>query len=187
MIPTTRLRLRAGLNATDASQDAELNRVLGIAVALVEQYLDRTLAHGTEIEKFTHVDGASISLRRYPLESITSINPAREYHAENRTGLLHFDGAIREHEIEVRYTGGYSQADLPADLALAIEHVFGDLWTIKDGGAASSSGVKTVRAGDLSVTYATGGAAGQGGGGSYGGTFSPMVAAILDLYVREKA
>ena len=190
------LRVRIGLTSTDASNDAAITAAYGTAEALAEAYCDRKFAFATDREKFVHHGGSTLSLRRYPIVTLISINDTKgnassvTHHDDFAKGLIQFDGYNGEHELTVNYDGGYTATTAPLDLALALSLIFDETYKLRGGGAggtAAAGGIKTVRAGDLSITYD--GAAGASSGSSgYGGGIIPANALnILDSYSRKSA
>ena len=177
------LRDRIGLQPTDTSKDTELTFAMELCIQLMERYLDRKLLIGDEVEKFTHVIANKISLIRYPLHSIASINGIKNigYHFNEETGWVHFDGAVFEHEITVEYNGGYTV--LPGDLVYAALLIFDGVWGAIEGGATVAAGeISKVVLQDVgSVTYTTGGSSGSVSGG---GALPADVMGILESYKR---
>jgi len=156
------LRDRIGLEPADTSKDVELTFSMELVISLMERYLDRRLLIADEVEKFTHVIANKISLIRYPIHSITSINGIKHlgYHFGEETGIVHFDGAVLEHEVTVEYNGGYTV--LPNDLVYAALLIFDATWGAIEGGATVAAGAisKVVLQDVGSVTYNTGGTTG---------------------------
>lgn len=184
------LRVRAGLDAGDGSRDAEIIVAMGMALSLAERYCDRKFARMNDTERFTHHSGQSVSLHRYPVTAIAKVTcdgtDVTSHHVDHLNGYLHFDGRVQVHEMQVEYDGGYDV--YPADLEFALLQLFDSVWNVNyAGGSVSSGGIKTVRAGSLSITYDTGGAAQvAGGGNALGGIMPASTASILDLYSRHK-
>jgi hypothetical protein len=141
-IPIEVLRVRAGLAPDDATKDAQIDAAFGIALETLEIYLNRTLALGDYTETETHLAGGAISLRAYPLETVTSVQGDNgidiAYHAEKQTGVIKLDVFVRYHEVTVDYTGGYSV--LPGPLQLALLGTFDSVWA----SFASSGGASTI-------------------------------------------
>ncbi len=185
------LRTRIGItDPTDTSKDSSLTYAMTLVTELLEQYLDRKLLMTNDTEKFTHFSGDVLSLHRYPIHSITSINGtttglSTKYHWSEETGLVHFDAHVVEHELTVVYNGGF--ATLPDDLVFASLLVFDGVW-----GSITSSGV-TVAAGTIqsvtvadvgTIRYATGAAAATSGSA---GAIPAIGMSILESYRRMKA
>lgn len=186
-LSTVDLRTRASLQATDASRDTELDAVFGVALELVEQYLDRKLLKQQDQEHFVHDNGGTYSLHRYPVASIDNDNGLVNYHVDKAKGLVQLDGYNGNHDVTIDYTGGFDV--LPGPLVMALLDAFEGVWrdTHSAPGAAAVGGtVKTVRMGDLSLTYAgEGGATGAGRGLSLAAYMSQGALGILDLYKRK--
>lgn len=184
-----KLRVRIGLASNDNSKDADIASLWSISTSLAEMYCDRKFEFATDNEEFIHDPSYTISLRRYPIVTINSITPdiggaVSNYHYDKNTGVVHFDGYQVKHKLTINYDGGYTA--WPADLELALIGTFEKLW--KDStGTVSSGGVKTVKAGDLSITYDTGsGAVTSAVGGAMGGHIPFTSTVILDMYRRQQ-
>lgn len=183
------LRQRIGLQPTDNSRDADLILAQEMAMSLAERYCDRGFEYKLETELFTHVSGGTISLYRYPVDQIITLDVinggARAYHLEPKTGLIHFDGDVHEHEITVEYMGGFNP--MPPDLMLALLQIFDAVWPLYSG-----SGGGGPMAGNIeSVTLTGVGTIRYGAGidsSDDSGSASPYIgaaASILSLYKRE--
>jgi len=184
------LRVRIGLPENDATKDAEITGAWKTAIALAEQYTDRYLTNATRREVFTHFAGETMQLRAYPVDTITKISGSVvAYHLNKARGTIYFDGREVGHEITIDYSGGYSV--FPSDLMLAILVLFDSVWLLMENpgaGAASSGAVKSVKAGDISIQYDTGGGATiASGGGGMGGAVPPIAQGILEIYRRWSA
>ena len=93
------LRVRTGLDAADASNDSELTLYYSIALDILEVYCNRRFEYALDVEQFTHETGYSVSLRRFPLDGITSItnengSTISMFHAHKETGIVEFDGGV---------------------------------------------------------------------------------------------
>lgn len=137
------LRTRAGLLVTDATQDDELEAVFEATISTIESYLNRGLRHSTDIvEKFTHKTGNTISLKYYPIDTVTSAvlsdGNSVAYHADDETGMLHADGRICDHQVTVTYDAGYQT--FPPDLLVVILSTFKSLWDQLKGLGATTTG-----------------------------------------------
>ena len=201
------LRVRIGLQDTDSTRDAEISSALKTALAFCETYCDRKLILQHDKETFTHVSGGTVSLHRYPVSRIVSMDAvngnSRSYHLEAMTGLVHFDGHVHDHELTVQYDGGYfvtgmhdpvefpgELVEMPEDLLFAILQVFDKVWAAQSGGGAAvaTGGVRSFRVGDISLGFDTGAAASSAASqGAFGGMVDPAAAAILSLYMGQKA
>lgn len=183
------LRARAKLVSGDTSRDADIAVAMKMGMSLIERYCDRKFTRDSDTEEFTHHSGRSVSLHRYPLESITSITcdgtTSKVYHEDKLNGYVHFDGRIQAHRMTVKYIGGY--AVIPEDIQMALLAVFDSVWEVNyAGGSVSTGGIKTIRAGDLSVTYDNASSGGIDKSGAFGGLLPPTASLILDLYMRHK-
>jgi hypothetical protein len=188
------LRLKAGLAAGDTSKDAAIQVAADATLAFMEAYCDRKFEYAPQTEVFTHITGDTVSLIRYPVDHVISVNrrsgSVPKYHIDKNTGLIFFDGALAVHQLTVAYEGGFNP--LPDDLWGVFYDVWANIFPATDDptkgyGAASAGGVKAVAAGDLRITYDTGVSMGGSAGGGLGGILSPFAATVLDLYKREKA
>lgn len=187
------LRARVGIAPGDTTRDAELQAALEAAGTLMETYCDRYFMQSGQTETFTHIETNVLSLKRYPVNTINSIvdengQAITAYHVDSKAGLVQLDAFTVRHQVTVSYEGGYDP--LPDDLVLVALSLFDKVFAMQGGGGAAvaAGGIKTIRAGDLSVTYDTGAQAATGGsgGGAFGGLIDPMSKAILDLYMRRK-
>ena len=168
------LRVKAGLTSTDTSKDTEILAAYGSALSVLETYLNRKLEHKTETEKFTHLDGYTASLERYPLTHVDSITPSLPYHAEDKTGLLHFDGRVHDHEVTVVYSGGYDDTNVPGVILMALLEGFKSVF---DGTGSSTGEIQSITTPDVgTIRFETGGAA----SGSSAG-FGPLSGGMVDL------
>lgn len=182
------LRVRIGLVYTDNSKDTEIALAYNTALALIETWCDRKFERQDEAETFTHVTSNTVSLIRYPVDHIIQMDSnVSKYHLEKKNGVVHFDSFEVEHEIKIAYNGGY--ATLPPDLLVALYGTFDQVYNAQTnpGGSVSAGNIKTVRAGDLSVTYDNSGGATPNSGGAFGGLIPLSAMSILDLYRRESA
>lgn len=197
MITIEHFRIKAGLAADDTSKDTEIELAKGVALSIIEQYCNRKFAFAIEAETFTHWNAYTVPLRRYPVVEITSIDGwSGEYHFDELTGVVHLDGRAVAHRLTVNYSGGYAETASPAepfvypdDFMSAWLAVFSQSYTdLNSGGTvASDAAIKTLRAGDLSITYdnAVDTGSSSGGGSAFGGAIPATAKGILDLYRRE--
>jgi hypothetical protein len=185
------LRTRAGVLATDASKDAEIDIAFLAALDMMEVFLDRKLRFGTYTERLTHFFGAVASLSAYPIaqdkltkEPVVAVTPRHNiFHVETETGLVRFDCYVREHQVEVVYDGGYEV--LPSTLALALLLIFDAVWSSFAGGAIATGVVSRVTVPDVgTISYDTG-AASAGAGSSGDGLIPPTAASMLQPYRRR--
>lgn len=191
-------KARLGIAAGDTTKDAFVTAALNGALALAEAYCDRRFMYASESVTFNHPHGMSLSLRRYPLETITAVtgdnaSPSIKYHMDVDTGLVILDGWAGGHQITVNYSGGFKA--LPDDLLLALwlifDQVYGPISQVgSTGGAAGGGAIRSISSGGSKVDFfeATAGGGGSGGLAGLTSTGLPMGAvAILSYYRRESA
>ena len=195
MIDLDILRTRIGLTAGDNTRDAALAASWRIALAWTENYLDRKLILGADTETFIE-NRQTISLRRYPVVSITSVSHGQAstvqpsgYTIDKDRGVLYL-GKTLPGEITVGYMGGYDENALPDDLLYAILNAFDNAFGIAPGGdkkaIAAAGGIKAVSVPDVGrIEYDTGASGSDEIGGGYGTIFGAFID-ILSPYKREK-
>ena len=183
------LRVKVGLASGDASQDAAITTAYDAALDMIEAYLNRKLEFMADQEHFTHINGYTASLRRYPVTSVASVRPDAKYHVERETGVLHFDGRVREHDLTVDYSGGFTPTTLPAVIHLALLDTFKAIWDAAQGGGGQTGEIQSITAPDVgTIRFATsGGAAAAGSAGSTGGLIPAYLLGMLSLFRREWA
>lgn len=174
-------RVRTGLSATDASNDAQLQIAMDASLALIEKYCDRKFLYKNTIEEFTHV-GSTVSLERYPIDYVDNIHDFGEINKIN--GML---DTGHSRYLKVQYAGGYKV--LPADLEMAFWSVFDAVHASTAAtGPALSGGIKKLAiTGVGSIDYDTGSSASSPTGGAFGGLMPMTALNILDLYRRDLA
>jgi len=136
--------LKAHLNVTSTSQDAELVRFLDAAVGTVENIVGPLASRSvTEIhERASDV----IVLRQRPVQSVTSVAPygwagagvpvvATTYRLDGPTGLLYLQYATSA-PVQVTYVAGY--ATVPEAISTAVLVVAGRLYETQRGNAPSA-------------------------------------------------
>jgi len=168
MMTIENMRVRCGLLETDNSKDQIIYDTVEVAVGIIETYLDRGIISESQNEKFTHVDADSIQLYRYPLTvgaTIVMSPDNLKYHADEKNGIIQFDGHITEHEVVIDYEGGYIPDFMPITLRTAVLRVFDTLGL--DFATKPSSGdvggVSRISVPDVgTIAYATKSAAGAG-------------------------
>jgi len=188
------LRVRVGLPDNDTSQDAQITAAFNTALALAEAYTDRKFEAKLDQETFVHYFGRTLSVMRYPLIAIDAIDEnAIYYHLDKFAGLIMLDSMTAMHELTIDYRGGYTDAPdaeypftWPDDLMLALLQIFDRAWSQSNGGGETGSSVKTIRAGDLSISYGSD-SADYGATPAFGGMIPITATTILDLYTRRKA
>jgi len=180
------LRVRIGLDVDDATRDAELTAAWGMVTAWVEVFLDRWLVPGAYSEVFTHIARRVVSLKAYPITDVTSMvgdmgAQVMAYHVEKSNGLVHMDGFLLAHELEILYT---AVPDVDGPLLLAMLAVFDIVWT--DLSATQPAGgdgpVKAISSNGARVEFdlAAGGADIDAGSG-----LPQSVAYMLNLFRRQ--
>jgi len=184
------LRVRIGLESDDTSRDAEIEVVKGTSFALMGNYCDRTFPLGIDVvEQFTHKVGLALALKRYPVDTVTSIldqddKEFTDYHIEPDTGIVHLDFRCAFHQVFVTFTGGYDEDELPADLLMAFYAVFDQEWAIYEGGAVSSSGeISSISVVDVGTIRYDTNAADTSGEGDY---LPDRAKSLLMSYMRQK-
>ena len=130
------LRVRVGLPADDTSKDTELTAAWNTGFALAETYCDRKFDYKADAQEiFTYEADKTVSLERYPLESITSVTGAAAggmpptIRFDRKTGILYAGGYASDEELTVIYAGGYQT--LPADLMQAMLFCFDAAWNCR--------------------------------------------------------
>lgn len=146
------------LTGDSTTPDATLTSALADAQRLVEEYLRRPLERAERTEKlrvYRLEDGRSAA---YPSATPITAVPAGfvvEGVAVLGEGLLSgftpWFGSDRAH-ITLTYTGGFVAATLPLTVAREIARLAQQL---TQPVAAAPAGAKSVRVGDVAVTYAT--------------------------------
>jgi Phage gp6-like head-tail connector protein len=188
------------LGIADTSKDVLIGSVLNAAKSIAENYCDRKFDYAAETATFTHPQGNTLSLPRYPLNSIVSVthgdNATPEatsaYHWIAGTGQIVFDRYLATaHKITVSYTGGYNS--LPDDLLIALWRIFDTLWADTPGGGAAVGGaaggqaINSITIPDVgTIRYESSGASGGSGAGGVGGLIDNVTGALLSFYRREK-
>ena len=189
MISIEKLRVRAGLLNTDTSKDAELTASINAVVRLAEQYCNRKFMHSTDKEMFTHEAGKSLQLHRIPVINVLDTGTKIPTHLSKESGVLFLDGWNGEHEVEVFYEGGYTDATLPADLELAFLMMFDGVYSSfkgSGGGASVPAGggaISSISIPDVGTIKYTGSTPAAASGASAASAIIPAGAmAVLDMY-----
>ena len=146
---------KLGIAVVDTTKDIFISLSLSTAMAIAERYCDRLFGYATETARFLDFYSAKIPLKRYPLESVTSVKSLdnsggtpldttayRVHHAGGYVELYH---ARYYRELEVSYTGGYQV--LPPDLELALWGIFDVVYAALS--APPGSGGVTTQAGTI--------------------------------------
>jgi len=189
---------RLGLTAPTPDELTMIDSALLTSIQLAETFCDRGLAFRTDhVENHLCQHSSTLSSWLYPVASIASVTAddasvVPDYELDETNGVLFFKSGVYKLRLTTTVTGGYQlDAGGPPDLELALWQIFEQVWNNLSatlGGAGSSSGaaVKTIRAGDLSISYDTGSSAAIASGSAAAGGLIPAGAyAILMLYKRE--
>lgn len=68
-------RARIGLPEDDTAQDTNLQAAMNVALAVAESYCDRRFMKQEDTQDFTPPIGPTLLVRRWPLDSLTSLQP----------------------------------------------------------------------------------------------------------------
>ena len=185
LITQESMRVRIGLQPNDQSRDADIDVAAEVTMSIIEDWCYRKFPFKSDQEEtFTHVNGGTISLIRYPVWEIHTLqtdgSDIQGFHIESKTGLIHFDGGhVHSHEIKVNYAGGYPLKDywdplshdfnvefMPAALQMATMLLFDNVWSrMENTGGGISGNVESVTLTQVgTVRFATGDAAQSSGG-----------------------
>lgn len=186
------LRVRAGLQANDNSKDAEITAAFNGAVVWLEDYLDRFLVGGNYVETFVHKRGEVISLKGYPvvqINDLTSLSPdsvdtTAPYHLDRVNGLVHFDGVIAEHELQIDYD---TDDALSGVLMMAATKLFDVIWAgfNSSGGTVATGAVKSISSDGARVEFDVGSGSSSSASGIDSSTGLPAgMDALLNVYRR---
>jgi hypothetical protein len=183
------LRIRVGVAADNTSKDAFITASKDAAFSLMGNYCDRIFLYQADsTEVFTHSRGDTLSLKRYPIETVTSIidesgNQITDFHVDADTGLIRFDSAWAFHQVTVTSTGGFDEDVLPSDLLMAFYSTFDVLYASAIGTSqVSSTEISSITIADVgTIRYNT-----ETPESAYGvGSFLPSTAkALLEKYKR---
>lgn len=175
---------RSGLDQTPAN-DALQTTALNVAIAVVENYLDRKFMYGSSAESFYYTHFRNYYLERYPIESISYVSPSGKFKIHHSLGKVEYPNFVCKDEVRFEYTGGYRV--LPADLEEGIWRVFDDTLGGMGigGGSASSSDISSVTIPDVgTVRYDTSSSSAGGDGATGNGAIDLTTAALIDSYKR---
>ena len=174
------------LGVTGTAQDIEVQAAIDAALEIIEVYLDRKLLYEVDQELFYDVQGHTISLRRYPVNSITLSSRAFKK-LDKQKGLIHFNGGILEHEVTVDYEGGYQV--IPAPILLALLSTLDNVWLHIDSTSVapiSSSEVKAMSIPDVGrIEYNVASQASDGGDDDGFAKFFGQFIGMLQFYRRK--
>ncbi len=87
---------RTGLVASPTN-DAQLTGTINVALAIVENYLDRKFLFDSQEDTFHHSSSATLHLIRYPVEKVSSatgVSGNYQVHHKNGTIELHGQSPI---------------------------------------------------------------------------------------------
>lgn len=184
--PIEDFRTHVGLLSSDASKDAQIVISKDTALHVMERYCDRHFIKNAEIERHVHFHGYVMSLSRYPIDpnhiEVVTYG-TEEYHVDYDRGLIRFDNVISNHAVEIAYVGGYEP--LPPELVFVFWQVFKTVYDIHGGGSVSSGNLKSVKAGQISISYDTSGGSSNPQGGAVGGLIPITAVSVLDRYKHE--
>lgn len=167
-------RLRIGLAAGDASQDAALEVAMDTALAIAEGYCDRKFMLADDVEDYRGPATPLVLVRRYPLVALTSVQelppavPVPEpvpstWRMDQRRGIVYTAGVAPfpitpvgsvplpsgwpPGGFTLLYRGGYAPDALPRDLEAALWMTFDNVWATTPGwgAAAGVSSTQGVR------------------------------------------
>ena len=189
-VPIETLRVRVGLESTDASRDDDITAASDLALSLMANYCDRYFDQVLgDQEGFTHLHGFSAPLKRYPIVQVTGIvdQDAKAvsigYHINKVNGVIQFDGHVAFHEMVVTFDGGYAEGEFPDDLLYAYYQVFDQHWAVIENGtspgAANISSVSVVDVGTVRYSQDSITTPEMGGG-----FLPPIALSILNYYKR---
>jgi hypothetical protein len=204
IVDLIKLRVRAGFPANDDSHDEDLQAAADQALMLCETYCDRFFEKQSQIEQIWPTAG-SFMVKRYPLESITSITNANGDAIEvgnvrtvDAPGIVLRGGCsiggAGIWPLSIEYVGGFDP--LPKDLEFAVLAAFDAVWSTTPGwGAAAGSAAEQVQkisvVGVGSIDFGTGGttSGGAAGGSQVGshpwGVLPVTVTSILQRYMNH--
>ena len=125
----TLAEVKSWLGIVDSSEDALLTAICGAVDAFVKKYCHREFESATRTEKYHGTGSHELLLQEYPVTEIFSIkiNDVEEslsdYDVDKEVGVLYSKvGKIPRgiYNVEVKYIGGYTEQDLPADLKMGL-------------------------------------------------------------------
>lgn len=129
------LRTRIGLAPEDNSKDALIGMAWDTAIEWAEAYTNRSLTAGDHTDEEIHYWGEAISLRAYPVKSVTSVIAdgveLEKYHFDKLAGMLYFDRVRCAHTVTVSYNGG---PEYKGALLMALISMFDLAYDGLDGG-----------------------------------------------------
>jgi len=155
------IKFRLGIYTTNATRDAEIERMRKATLVMVESYLDRQLEYRSdELHITSHADRTVIVLSRYPVTDVLEAAPADVGDGVTSTdrtlwrrdvGLVE-DSRFMGRKVVLRYAGGYSFSDdpptgvpsLPADLEDVLIELTASRWEAREGSSSAPGGVESM-------------------------------------------
>lgn len=161
-----------------------------MALAVVEDWLDRKIKLGTYTETFFETN--TVLLKAWPVTTITTIGgvaPDSAIRIDKQAGII-FNSYIDNQDIV--YEGGWADADIPLPVSLAINAVFDSLWSSVPGfgltqAVATSAGeIKKFSVNGISIEYFGDTTTSSSSSSSSSSSFIPEgMQEILKFYRRE--
>ena len=183
---------RLGIPQEDTSQDDAITIAMNGALAICEQFCMRNFFYAGDKAVWYYATQSRFHVDRYPIDEIVTItdpngNPT-DYKLNKQGGWLDFQGPRYFEELTVEYRGGFLNADLPADLELALWSTFDNTWAVQSGeGLTGSSGeVQSITVPDVGTVRFSGATTSGTAFAPYGHIPSDAVA-ILWQYRRAYA
>jgi len=182
---------KARLSIVGTGSDVAIQLALDTTMQVVETYLDRgiNLRLAYSQDHFQTPTG-TIQNWLYPIIAVNSVvdndATAANYTVDHDAGIFYFDFYEASKKFTTDVDGGWDFAagTGPLDIEQALWAVFDKVWAATSTGAgAAASNIKTIRAGQLSVTYDTNAANAGAGAGFVDG----IAVALLDPYRRLTA
>lgn len=166
-----------GIDSGNTTYDDFINSMLTNSSSIIKSYLGRDIVQATYTDHYYDGDGSdTLILRQYPIISVTSLydDPDRDFGSdslldEDPNGDRDFlivnkneidnEGIIRriqggifykgKQNIKITYVGGYSSANVPADIKQAQIQ----LVTFFYNNRGNNLNIKSFKLGNYSVTY----------------------------------
>jgi len=178
---------KSRLSITDNSKDAEITLALSLALSVVEDYLDRKLEYKADETATLFRNRENIYLlRRYPVESLISIDKGDLSNAKisKSHGILFLSTAADE--VELTYAGGYKT--LPPVIEMVLWQIFDAEYPgfANPGSVAPASGqvISSISVPDVgTIKYESSGSA--SGISADLGILTASQGALLDRYRAE--
>lgn len=147
-------QVKGYLGITSVADDALLERLVGSASAYIQKWLNRDLGSDIYIASMDGNNSDTMLLPNYPVQSVTSLTidgqaiplssgPLNKGYAfdDNRIVLrgYRFTGGLLN--VEVTYTAGYADGEIPADVTQACIEMIAMRYREKDRIGLSSKGL----------------------------------------------